>query len=193
MGRPAEETIGLFDAKCQDGGRLMFPGHFAAGLAIKAIEPRAPMLGLMIGVGMLDLVFGVGVGLGIEGGGFAHFITPWSHSLLMALAWSLLYAACFYRWGHAIAVAMFAAVLSHWVLDVFSHAPDMQLWPHSSIELGYGRFFGGLGGWLEAAVSALGLLAYIHYARRPDVQPRRWRVVAGVIAVCFGLEVLVVP
>jgi hypothetical protein len=90
----------------------MFPGHFAAGLALKAIEPRAPMLGLMIGVGVLDLVFGVLVGLGIEGGGFSHFDTPWSHSLLMALAWSLLYAACFYRSGQAVALAMFAAVIA---------------------------------------------------------------------------------
>jgi hypothetical protein len=69
----------------------------------------------------------------------------------------------------------------------------MRLWPHSSIELGYGQFFGGLGGWLEAAVSAAGVLAYIHYACRPDGLPRRWGVVAGIIAVCFGLEVLVVP
>jgi membrane-bound metal-dependent hydrolase YbcI (DUF457 family) len=162
----------------------MFPGHFAAGLAIKTIEPRAPMLGLMLGVG---------VALGIEGGGFSHFITPWSHSLLMACIWALLYGAGFYRWGLPVAVAMFAAVLSHWVLDLVSHAPDMQLWPYSAVELGYGRLFGGLGGWLEAAVSVTCVLAYILYARRPDVPPSRWGAVAAVIAVCYGLEVLVVP
>ena len=171
----------------------MFPGHFAAGLLIKTIEPRAPMLGLMVGVGILDIAFGVCVGLGIEGGGFSHFDTPWSHSLLLAVVWALAYAACFRRSGRAVAVAMFAAVFSHWVLDLVSHAPDMQLWPHSAVELGYGRLFGGLGGWLEAAVSAAGVLAYIRYARRPDVAPRRWAVVAGVIAVSYGLEVLVVP
>jgi membrane-bound metal-dependent hydrolase YbcI (DUF457 family) len=171
----------------------MFPGHFAAGLVIKTLEPRAPMLGLMLGVGALDLVFGVCVGLGIEGGGFSHFITPWSHSLLMAMVWAVLYGACFYRWGRAIAVAMGAAVFSHWLLDLVSHAPDMQLWPHSSVELGFGRLFGGLGGWLEAAVSLLGVLAYVRHARRPDVAPRRWGAVSGVIAICYGLEVLVVP
>jgi membrane-bound metal-dependent hydrolase YbcI (DUF457 family) len=171
----------------------MFPGHFAAGLMIKAVEPRAPTLGLMLGVGVLDLVFGVGVALGIEGGGFSHFITPWSHSLLMALAWSILYAACFYRGGRGVAMAMFAAVLSHWVLDLVSHAPDMQLWPHSTVELGYGHLFGGLGGWLEAGVSAAGVLAYIRYARRPEFAGRKWSVVASVIAICYGLEVLVVP
>jgi hypothetical protein len=171
----------------------MFPGHFAAGLALKALVPRAPMLGLAIGVGVLDLVFGVCVGLGIEGGGFSHFVTPWSHSLLMAVAWSLLYAIAFYGYGRAVVGAMFAAVLSHWPLDLVSHARDMQLWPHSAIELGYGPLFGGLGGWLEALVSVLGMLAYVRYARRPDVAPRRWGVVAGVIALCYGLEVLVVP
>eukprot|EP01037_Dinobryon_pediforme_P012349 gene12349-12436_t len=63
----------------------MFPGHFAAGLAIRTVEPRAPTFGLMVGVGFIDLVFGVLVPFHIEGGSFSHFITPWSHSLAMSL------------------------------------------------------------------------------------------------------------
>ena len=170
----------------------MFPGHFAAGLAIKTVEPRAPTFGLMVGVGFIDLVFGVLVPFHIEGGGFRHFITPWSHSLAMSLVWGALFAGLYWRLGSRVMLAMFAAVMSHWGLDLVSHNADMQLWPYSTIELGYGPMFGGLGGWLEMLVSAAGLGAYILWARRPDNSPRRWGVVAVVMAVMCVLEVAVV-
>lgn len=135
----------------------MYAGHFAAGLALKAAEPRAPTLGLMVGVGFLDLVFGMLVAARIEGGGFSHFITPWSHSLAMSVIWGLAFATFYWRLGLKVFLAMFAAVNSHWVLDLVSHHADMQLWPYSAVELGFGPMFGGLGGWLELAVTAAGL------------------------------------
>src|SRR5207245_2720535 len=45
---------------------LMYAGHFAAALALKARQPRAPTWGLLVGVAVLDLLFGVFVLLGIE-------------------------------------------------------------------------------------------------------------------------------
>lgn len=170
----------------------MFPGHFAAGLAIKTVEPRAPTFGLMVGVGFIDLVFGVLVPFHIEGGGFRHFITPWSHSLAMSLVWAGLFASVYRRLGLRVMLAMFAAVMSHWGLDLVSHNADMQLWPYSAVELGYGPMFGGLGGWLEMLVSAAGLGAYILWARKPENRPRRWGVVAVVMAIMCALEVAVV-
>ena len=170
----------------------MFPGHFAACLALKTAEPRASTLGLMVAAGFLDLVFGVAVVFGLEGGGFGHFNTPWSHSLLMAVVWSALFAACFFRSGQRVALVMFAAVMSHWVLDVVSHHRDMQMWPHSAIAIGYGPLFGGLGGWLELLVSVAGTGAYVVWARRPENGHRRWDVVAAVIAVAYAAEVFVV-
>jgi membrane-bound metal-dependent hydrolase YbcI (DUF457 family) len=170
----------------------MFPGHFAAGLVLKAAEPRAPTLGLMVGVGLLDLVFGVAVGLGVEGGGFSHFETPWSHSLAMALVWSFLFAAAYWRLGPRVAAVMGLAVSSHWLLDLVSHNADMQLWPCSRVELGFGPVFGGLGGWLEILVTVAGLAIYTLWARRPENQHRRWGAVNAVIAVALGLEILVV-
>ncbi|MGH8638917.1 MAG: hypothetical protein ACREUZ_17415 [Burkholderiales bacterium] len=44
----------------------MYVGHFVAGLAIKAQEPRAPTWALLVGVGLLDLLFGPFVLAGIE-------------------------------------------------------------------------------------------------------------------------------
>jgi membrane-bound metal-dependent hydrolase YbcI (DUF457 family) len=170
----------------------MYAGHFAAGLALKTIEPRAPTSGLMIGVGLLDLVFGVLVAARIEGGGFSHFNTPWSHSLVMSLLWSFLFAAFYWRLSFRVAVAMFAAVMSHWGLDLVSHDADMELWPNSAVALGYGPLFGGLGGWLELVVTLAGLGAYIVWARRPDNRPRRWRVVVVAMVIMYALEVAVV-
>ncbi len=44
----------------------MYAGHFAAGLAIKAAEPRAPTWALLLAVGLLDALFGIFVLLGVE-------------------------------------------------------------------------------------------------------------------------------
>jgi hypothetical protein len=111
----------------------------------------------------------------------------------MAVAWSLLFAAIFWRAGTKVMIVMFLAVFSHWFLDLLSHKPDMQLWPHSSIELGYGPMFGGLGGWLELLVSIAGVSAYVLWARRPQNQSRRCGTVAAIIAAAYIAEVLVVP
>lgn len=169
----------------------MYPGHFAAGLALKVAQPRASTLGLLIGIGALDLIFGLAVMLHLEGGSFAHFNTPWSHSLAMAALWSALYAAWFRKEGPAVAAAMGAAVFSHWLLDLVSHQPDMQLWPYSPIELGFGPLFGGLGGWLEAAVSVAGAALYCSWAARQK-DSRRWAIVAAIILTQLALEIMVV-
>ena len=169
----------------------MFPGHFAAGLAIKVAEPRASTLGLMVGAGFLDLVFGICVMVGIEGGRIGHLITPWSHSLVMAALWSILYAACTASKDIRVVAAMMAAVFSHWLLDLLSHGPDMQLWPHSPRAFGFGPHFGGLGGWLEILVTLSGTLAYAHWAWQQE-DGRRWGVTAMLLAVALGLEIAVV-
>jgi membrane-bound metal-dependent hydrolase YbcI (DUF457 family) len=170
----------------------MYPGHFAAGLALKAAEPRAPTLGLMIGVSVLDLAFGVAVALGVEGGSLAHLVTPWSHSLLMALIWAALFASLYWRLGRNVVIVMAIAVLSHWVLDALSHNPDMQLWPHSKTEIGFGPLLGGLGGWFECLFSLACVAIYIRWARRAENRPRNWPMAASVVAVTYALEVAVV-
>jgi membrane-bound metal-dependent hydrolase YbcI (DUF457 family) len=170
----------------------MYPGHFAAGLALKAAEPRAPTLGLMIGVSVLDLVFAVAVAFGVEGGSLAHLTTPWSHSLVMSLIWAALFASVYWRLGRAVVAVMAAAVMSHWVLDALSHNSDMQLWPHSKIEIGLGPLLGGLGGWFELLLSLACVAIYVRWAMRPENARRNWPLAAAVIGVTYALEVAVV-
>jgi hypothetical protein len=54
----------------------MYVGHFAAGLAIKASEPRAPTWALLVGVGLLDILFGPFVLVGIERATVTPSVSP---------------------------------------------------------------------------------------------------------------------
>jgi hypothetical protein len=171
----------------------VYPGHFAAGLAIKTLKPESPTWGIMVGVGLLDWLFGVFVMFGIEGGTYSHLDIPWSHSLAMSLAWSILFAALFWRRGRGVMLALCAAVMSHWVLDLASHHPDIGLWPHSRIELGLNQYSGGLAGWFEVSISVWATLWYVASARKTLRHGRHWGVVCGVMALAYVAEYLAVP
>jgi membrane-bound metal-dependent hydrolase YbcI (DUF457 family) len=140
----------------------VYPGHFAAGLALKTIEPRSPMWALLVGVALLDFLFGVFVLFRVEGGTIGHLHIPLSHSLAMSLLWSALFAACFWRLGRRVTMVIFAAVMSHRVLDALSHRPDILLWPTAGTPLGYARYTGGLAGRFGALVC---IGAYAWYVR----------------------------
>lgn len=154
----------------------MYAGHFAAGLVIKAHAPRAPTWGLLVGVGLLDLLFGPLVLAGVErvsltpafSPGFSLDYIDWSHSLATSILWSVAFAALFWRRGRTVALAMGAAVLSHFVLDVVMHPADLALWPGSSVHLGFGLWRSLPTGWwfVELAVIALGMGYYVGRARR---------------------------
>lgn len=154
----------------------MYAGHFAAGLALKAKEPRAPMWGILIGVGLLDVLFGPFVLLGLEQVSVTPGVSPgfsldhidWSHSLLMSVVWSAAYAALFARWGARIAGLMGLAAFSHFLLDLPMHPPDMALWPGSDIHLGLGLWQTLPQGWwfVELAVMAVAGAYYFGKARK---------------------------
>ena len=82
----------------------MYAGHIASALAMKAKEPRAPTWALVLGVGVLDVLFGIFVPLGIERATLTPGVAPgfrldfidWSHSLAMSLVWAALFAALAY-------------------------------------------------------------------------------------------------
>jgi hypothetical protein len=154
----------------------MYAGHFALGLAIKAKEPRAPTLGILLGTGLLDILFGPFVLLGIErvtmtpgkGPGFTLDFIDWSHSLAMALGWSAAYALFFVRRGAAVAWAMGFAVFSHFLLDLPMHPHDMALWPYARTHLGFGLWDTPYWWWIELACVVLGCGYYVRRARAGD-------------------------
>lgn len=128
----------------------------------------------------LDLLWPLFLLLGIEHVSIRRGITrmtplnftdyPWSHSLLMAIVWSILFGGVYWaftRYARGAAV-LAAGVLSHWVLDWVTHRPDLPLYP--------GGPKVGLGLWnhpiaelaIESAMFAIGLLIYRDMTRPRD-------------------------
>jgi hypothetical protein len=96
---------------------------------------------------------------------------PWTHSLVMAIAWSATVAA-----GSALVVRHLGAqlllgglVLSHWVLDFIVHRPDLPLWPGASPKVGLG-LWNSVGGTIvvEGALLVAGLWLYVRTTRSQD-------------------------
>src|SRR5678809_1346075 len=111
----------------------MYAGHVAAGLALKAAEPRAPTWALVLGAGWLDIVHGALVLVGVERVtpdptkflGWELVSMPWTHSLAAAIAWSVLAALVFSPRGRRVAIVIALAVFSHFALDFPMHEHDL--------------------------------------------------------------------
>jgi len=63
-----------------------------------------------------------------------------SHSLATDIVWAALFAGLYFfgRRNSSGAWILFAAVLSHWLLDFASHPPDMPLAPGLDLHFGLG-------------------------------------------------------
>ncbi|MBW8812224.1 MAG: hypothetical protein JF588_02260 [Caulobacterales bacterium] len=144
----------------------MFAGHYAAALAAKAAEPRAPLWAYVAGCQLLDIGWSGLIIAGVEkvridpslpGSALVLYDMPWTHSLPGALAWSVA-AALVSAWALKLprraAIAVGLVVFSHWAADLLVHRPDLEIWP--------GGPRAGLGLWnapvIEQAVE-IGLLA----------------------------------
>ncbi len=151
----------------------MYAAHFASALALKAKEPQAPTWGLLLGVGVLDLLFGPFVLAGIERVSLTPDISPgfsldhidWSHSLVMSVVWSLLFGAAFLRRGRTVATMMAIAVFSHFVLDLVMHPADLALWPGSATHLGFGLWRALPMGWWFVELGVVAALCWYYWNR----------------------------
>jgi len=129
----------------------MFLGHFGVAFAAKQVAPSIPLPVLFVAAQFADLLWPLLVLTGVERLevrpgvtavtplDFIHY--PYSHSLVALGAWgvALGLAYRFARGGGWRAVALITAlVVSHWVLDVVSHRPDMPVAFGASGKLGLG-------------------------------------------------------
>ena len=153
----------------------MFVGHYAASLALKRFEKRASLGVLFLAVQLVDIVFFPLVLLGIERLNIVENFTqsthfeleymPFTHSLVAFLIWAGL-AYAFFRWvvvkSNSVAIVVALAVMSHWLLDVVVHTPDMPLWSDASLKLGLGLWNNAIATYLlEAALLVAGLWLYL--------------------------------
>lgn len=65
---------------------------------------------------------------------------PISHSLLMALVWGVAFGCVYWliKKNFRYSVVLAICVVSHWILDLFVHRPDLPLLPGNSIRVGFG-------------------------------------------------------
>jgi hypothetical protein len=158
----------------------MFLGHLALGFAAKRVAPKAS-LGVLLGASeFIDLLFPAFVIAGWEavkivpsGNPFlaTEFHYPLSHSLAMTLVWSVGAASVYwlamrYRKGSA---AVGLLVLSHWLLDLVSHRPDLPLIPGPSPMVGLGLWYSVAGtGIVELGRFGAGVWLYLTGTRARD-------------------------
>ena len=117
----------------------MFIGHWAPAF-VAATHPRAPRLGtLFVAAQLVDWGFFALLLAGAEKMRVVPEITvmnpmdlyhmPWTHSLLASAVWAAGFALLVWLvrrdWISAAIVA--AVVLSHWLLDLLVHRPDLTL------------------------------------------------------------------
>ncbi len=163
----------------------MFVGHIGLGLIGKRVEPQISLGTWMLAVMLADLICFPLLIVGIEH--FHDFLgdIPYSHSLLMDAIWAALFAGGYFlasRYPRG-AWLLFGAVVSHWILDVISHQPDMQLAPGSHVVLGL-----GLWNSIPASLIVEGgfwLLAIAVYVRATHAKKR-----TGIYAFWAGIALL---
>lgn len=178
----------------------MLVGHLAVGLLAKRIEPRVSLGTWTLAAFLADLVTFPLLVAGVE-----HFESVpgaelnrtigrdivYSHSLLMNVIWGALFAAAYFlrRPYPRGAWLLFAVVVSHWVLDVLSHRPDIPLAPGMSQVYGFELWSS-----LPATLIVEGgfwLLALVLYARATRPKKRIgayafWAGVALITLVWYG-------
>jgi hypothetical protein len=130
----------------------VFVGHYGVSLAAKRWAPKLSLGWLFFAVQALDVVFSILMLAGVEKlaivPGFTAYnpydliFMPYSHSLVGALAWSVLAALAtrvlLGRAGGRAALVVGACVFSHWVLDVPMHTADLPLAGNASTKIGLG-------------------------------------------------------
>lgn len=156
----------------------MFIGHFAVGLAGRRLVPAASLAVWFLAVQLLDVLWPFFILSGLEqvqiDPGNTAFTPldftsyPTSHSLVGALVWATLFAGgwMLVRGRSSAAWLLFLGVVSHWLLDVISHRPDVPVLPDGP--------YLGLGLWnsvaltltVEIAMFAAAIVFYVR-ARRP--------------------------
>ena len=181
----------------------MFLGHMAVALAGKRAAPSVSLGAWILAVQFVDLLWPLFLLAGIEHVRIAPGITaftpldfynyPFTHSLAGATLWAALLGGIVLLRGSPgrVALMLGAGVLSHWVLDVISHRPDMPVLP--------GGPYIGLGLWrsvpatlvVELTLFAIGVALYLGIRPAREASPARaplrfWLLVAFLLVAYFG-------
>ena len=158
----------------------MFLGHYGVGFASKQPGKSISLGTLFMAAQWLDLLWPIFLILGIEHVtihpgdtkltplNFDNY--PFSHSLLFVLIWSILFGVIYFlrRRNLRNSIIVSLLVLSHWLLDLIVHRPDLPLYPRGPLE--------GFSLWnspivavtLEFVIFVLGIIIYLALTKSKD-------------------------
>jgi membrane-bound metal-dependent hydrolase YbcI (DUF457 family) len=154
----------------------MFIGHFGIGFGVKKIAPKISLAYLFIAAQFLDLLWPTLLLLGFEHVKISPGITkatpldfidyPISHSLIMVLVWGIVLG--FITWlfmkNYKYPVIIFICVISHWILDLIVHRPDLPIMPGDSVRVGFGLWNSPLiASIIEGIIFIVGVFLYYKY------------------------------
>ena len=179
----------------------MFIGHFGVGFGAKAAARQVSLGTLFLSAQFLDLLWPTLLLAGVERVRIAPGATavtpfifehyPISHSLLAAVGWAIALATAHFllRRNRKAAIVIGLLVVSHWLLDVVVHQPDLPLYPGDSPLLGF-NLWSSLPATLavEVPLFALGVWLYARTTQPTDRvgQWGLWGLVIFLLAIYAG-------
>ncbi len=151
---------------------------YAVAFAAKKASPHTSLGTLVAASQLIDLIWPLLVLVGLEKVAVdpgntvvtpLHFVEySFSHSLLSVLIWASFFASLYWmlRGNKTGTLTVWIAVLSHWVLDFFTHGPDLPLYPGSERMVGLGLWNSPMGTLaLELGLFAVGVILYLNTTR----------------------------
>ena len=166
----------------------MFVGHYSIAFACRTERNKIPLWVLFVAVQFLDYIWATLVLLGIEklrvtkgftaGSMLDSYFHPYSHSLIMAVVWSviaaLVYKGVCGRYGRhysgSAPLIIGLAVFSHWIFDLIAHPRDLAIYDNTW-KVGFGLWnyrepeFA-----LEIALLAAGIALYLTRNAMPAIR-----------------------
>jgi hypothetical protein len=158
----------------------MFLGHVALGMAAKRPVPRVSLAVLILAAQFADVVWPLLVAVGVEQVAIEpgntritplNFISyPYSHSLMTLVLWGIVVGYVFgWSRGRRAVPILAALVISHWVLDVIAHRPDMPILASDRTKIGLGLWNSIPGTMLvEFGMYSIGLWIYLRSTKPLD-------------------------
>ena len=166
----------------------MFVGHYSIAFACRTERNKIPLWVLFVAVQFLDYNWATLVLLGTEklrvikgftaGSMLDSYFHPYSHSLIMAVVWSviaaLVYKGVCGRYGRhysgSAPLIIGLAVFSHWILDLIAHPRDLAIYDNTW-KVGFGLWnYRDPEFALEIALLAAGIALYLTRNAMPAIR-----------------------
>jgi len=179
----------------------MFMAHFAIGFGAKYAAPKVSLGTLFLAAQFIDLLWPTLLLLGSERvniltDGIRHppldFVYyPFSHSLLMVTVWAAFFAVTYFALHRSRldAIVLGLAVVSHWLLDLIVHYPDLPLYPGNSPLMGFAVWSSPMVALaLEFTIFVPGVWLYLRATKAIDTIGNwaLWPLIALLIAINLG-------